>query len=267
MSTRTVSDTWEQGPAYEQYIGRWSRRVAPLFLSWMDQPAGRRWVDVGCGTGALSAAILDHCSPASLVGIEPSDGFLKVAVQTLGTRARFLSGSAGSLPLADRACDVVVSGLVLNFIPDLPAALAEMVRVVSPQGTIGAYVWDYAEKMEPIRYFWDAAVTLDPAAASLHEAARFPICNPAGLRNAFQSAGLTHVETAPLDVTAEFAAFEDYWHPFLGGQGPAPAYLASLPEARRAALKDILQARVQSRPIALNARAWAIRGIAGVSGQ
>ncbi|AMO21714.1 class I SAM-dependent methyltransferase [Ramlibacter solisilvae] len=263
MSTRPLSDHWEQGNPYEQYIGRWSRRVAPLFLSWLGQPAGKRWVDVGCGTGALSTAILDHCSPGSVVGIDPSEGFLKLAVQELGIQASFLSGSAAALPLADGAGDVIVSGLVLNFIPDLPAALAEMARVASPGGTIAAYVWDYADKMEVIRHFWDAAVAVDPAAAPLHEGHRFPLCNPAALREAFERAGFTQVNTAPLDVTAVFAGFDDYWRPFLGGQGPAPAYAMSLPDERRAALRAALQARVPSKPdgsISLTARAWAIRG-------
>lgn len=262
MNTPPVRDTWEQGNPYEQYIGRWSRRVAPLFLSWLNVPAGKTWVDLGCGTGALSAAILDRCSPAGLVGVEPSEGFLKLAGQNLGSRARLLPGSAGKMPLPDRACDVVVSGLVLNFIPDLPAALAEMIRVASPGGTIAAYVWDYEEKMEVIRHFWDAAVSLDPAAAALHEAARFPMCHPAALGTAFESAGLAGVDTAPLDVAAQFADFEDYWRPFLGGQGPAPAYVASLSDTQRAALKAALQARLpESREgIVLNARAWAVRG-------
>ena len=262
MNTPPVCDTWEQGSPYEQYIGRWSRRVAPLFLSWLNLPAGKAWVDVGCGTGALCAAILDQSSPASLVGIEPSEGFLKLAHQNLGGRARLLPGSAGEMPLPDRVCDVVVSGLVLNFIPDLPSALAEMIRVASPGGTIAGYVWDYADKMELIRHFWDAAVSLDPAAATLHEAARFPTCHPAALRAAFESAGLAGVDTAPLDVTARFANFDDYWGPFLGGQGPAPAYVASLSDAQRAALKAALQAQLPEScdGLVLNARAWAVRG-------
>ena len=268
MNTPPVCDTWEQGNPYEQYIGRWSRRVAPLFLSWLDLPAGKTWVDLGFGTGALSAAILDQCSPASLVGIEPSEGFLQLAVQNLGSRARLLPGSASKMPLTDRACDVVVSGLVLNFITDLPSALAEMIRVASPGGTIAAYVWDYEEKMEVIRHFWDAAVSLDPAAAALHEAARFPMCHPAALRTAFESAGLADVDTTPLDVAAQFADFEDYWRPFLGGQGPAPAYVASLSDTQRAALKAALQARLPGsrEGMVLNARAWAIRGTTPLDG-
>lgn len=259
-----VSDTWERGSPYEQYIGRWSRQVAPLFLAWLQQPAGLRWLDVGCGTGALSAAILDHCAPHSVAGAEPSEGFLQLAAQNLAGRARLLAGNAAAIPLEDGACDVLVSGLVLNFVPDLPAALSEMQRVTAPGGTIAAYVWDYADGMEIIKAFWDAAVSLDAGAAALHEGSRFPVCNPPALKAAFEQAGLRNVETAPLEVTAKFAAFDDYWRPFLGGQGPAPAYAMSLPEERRAELRARLQSALPSAAdgtLALQARAWAVCGM------
>ncbi|WP_298827303.1 class I SAM-dependent methyltransferase [uncultured Piscinibacter sp.] len=263
MNATQVSDTWERGSPYEQYIGRWSRRIAPLFLAWLDRPAGQRWLDVGCGTGALSAAILDHCAPASVVGVEPSEGFVKLAVQNLGGKARFLTGNAAALPLEGGSCDVVVSGLVLNFVPALTDALSEMKRVTGHGGTIAAYVWDYADGMEVIRRFWDVAADLDPAAAQLHEGARFPMCNPAALKAAFVDAGLAGVETTGLDTTAEFADFDDYWRPFLGGQGPAPAYAMSLPEGQRAMLRDTLKAALPTASagtISLRARAWAVRG-------
>lgn len=263
MNVPHVSDTWERGSPYEQYIGRWSRKIAPLFLAWLDLPAGKRWLDVGCGTGALSAAILDHCTPTRVVGVEPSEGFLKLAVQNLAQKARFLVGNAAALPLERGECDVVVSGLVLNFVPALPAALSEMRRVTSNGGTIAAYVWDYAGGMEIIRYFWDAAASVDSAAAQLHEGIRFPICDPSALKAAFEDAGLTEVKTVPLDVVAEFADFEDYWRPFLGGQGPAPAYAMSLPEEQRATLKDKLKSalpRAAGGAISLKARALAVRG-------
>lgn len=264
MNPIQVSDTWERGSPYEQYIGRWSRRVAPLFLAWLDQPAGRRWLDVGCGTGALSAAILDRCDPSSVVGVEPSEGFLALAAQHLGGKARLLAGSAAALPLEADSCDVVVSGLVLNFVPALPAALSEVRRVTAAGGTIAAYVWDYADGMEIVKHFWDAAAALDPAAAPLHEGARFPLCHPSALKSAFEEQGLAEVETTPLELIAEFADFEDYWRPFLGGQGPAPAYAMSLPEERRAALKARLKAALPTAAggaITLRARAWAVRGL------
>lgn len=263
MNTTLVSDTWERGSPYEQYIGRWSRKIAPLFLAWLDQPAGKRWLDVGSGTGALSAAILDHCTPGSVVGVEPSEGFLNLAVQNLAGEARCVAGEATALPLDGGACDVVVSGLVLNFVPDLPAALSEMKRVASCGGTIAAYVWDYADGMEVIKCFWDAAASLDPAAAQLHEGTRFPVCAPSALKAAFEDAGLAEVETTPLDVMAEFAGFDDYWRPFLGGQGPAPAYAMSLPEEQRAALRGKLKSALPPAVdgvISLRARAWAVHG-------
>ena len=262
MAHEQACDTWERGSPYEQYVGRWSRRVAPLFLSWLAIPAGRRWLDVGCGTGALCAAIVDRCSPASVAGIEPSEGFLKTARENLAGRATLHQGSATAIPLDDRAVDVVVSGLVLNFVPDQRAALAEMARVTGKGGTIAAYVWDYAGKMELMRYFWDAAVELNPGAASLDEGVRFPLCRPEALEKLFADAGLEGVEVKPIDIPTPFANFDDYWQPFLGGQGPAPAYAMSLDETARARLRDCMRERVPTAAdgsISLTARAWATR--------
>ena len=153
MAAPLISDRWERGDPYEQYVGRWSRRVAPQFLSWLGIPAGHRWLDVGCGTGALSAAILDHCAPVSVIGVEPSEGFLDKAREQLGDRVLLRRGSAAEIPLDDDTVDVTVSGLVLNFVPNGRAAVSEMARVTAPGGTIAAYVWDYSGKMELMRHF------------------------------------------------------------------------------------------------------------------
>ena len=262
MDQKHVSDTWERGSSYEQYVGRWSRQVAPLFLSWLNIPAGRRWLDVGCGTGALCAAIVDGCSPSSVAGVEPSEGFLKAAKENLAGRAALHQGSATALPLADASVDVVVSGLVLNFVSDQPAAVLEMARVTRKRGAIAAYVWDYAGKMELMRFFWDAAVDLDPGAAELDEGVRFPLCRPEALENLFASAGLQEVEVKPIDIPTSFADFDCYWQPILGGQGPAPAYAMSLDEAARARLRDHIRERMPTKAngsISLTARAWAAR--------
>ena len=262
MDHKRVADTWERGSPYEQYVGRWSRQVAPLFLSWLNLPAGRRWLDVGCGTGALCAAILDCCSPSTVGGVEPSEGFLKTANENLAGRAALRQGSAAAIPLGDASVDVVVSALVLNFIPDQRAALLEMARVTSKGGTIAAYVWDYAGKMELMRFFWDAAVELDPNATKLDEGARFPLCRPEALEKLFTSAGLEEVEVKPIDIPTPFANFDDYWQPFLGGQGPAPAYAMSLDETARARLRDRIRGRLPTAAngsISLTARAWAAR--------
>ncbi len=262
MQPAPVSDNWDRGDPYERYVGRWSRRVAPLFLGWLDVPAGRRWLDVGCGSGALGAAILDNCAPAALVGVEPSQGFLEAAQQRIGGRATLLSGNAASLALEPSSVDVTVSGLVLNFVPDLPAALAEMQRVTAPGGIIAAYVWDYAGKMDLMRAFWDSAVELAPAIAPMDEGRRFPICRPDALAEAFAGAGLTQIDTTALDIPTPFADFDDYWTPFLGGQGPAPAYAMSLDDAARDRLRERLRERLAQWPgglRAMSARAWAVR--------
>ena len=263
MDNTHISDTWERGSPYEQYVGRWSRQVAPLFLSWLKIPAGRRWLDVGCGTGALCAAIIDHCSPGSVAGVEPSDRFLKTAKENLTGRAALHHGSASAIPLAEASVDVVVSGLVLNFVPNPLAAVLEMARVTNKEGTIAAYVWDYAGKMEMMGYFWDAAVELDSDAEKLDEGVRFPLCRPEALETLFVSSGLGEVEVKAIDIQTPFANFNDYWQPFLGGQGPAPAYAMSLSEVARARLRDRIHERLPTMPngaISLTARAWAIRG-------
>jgi SAM-dependent methyltransferase len=262
MDHRCVSDPWERGDPYEQYVGRWSRRVAPVFLSWLRIPAGRRWLDVGCGTGALCAAIVDHCAPASVAGVEPSEGFLTAAQEHLAGRAVLHRGTATEIPLEDASVDVVVSGLVLNFVPDQRAALAEMARVTGNGGTIGAYVWDYAGKMELMRFFWDTAVELNPDATKMDEGVRFPLCRPEALRDLFASTGLTGVEVTAIDIATPFTSFDEYWRPFLGGQGPAPAYAMSLDETARALLRDRIRARLPveaDESLSLTARAWAIR--------
>jgi SAM-dependent methyltransferase len=262
MPANAVSDTWERGDPYERYVGRWSRRLAPQFLSWLALAPGLRWLDVGCGTGALGAAILDRCSPAALAGVEPSEGFRSTAQRNLAGRAALHAGKAEAIPLPEHAIDAVVSGLVLNFVPDPRAALAEMARVTRAGGTIAAYVWDYAGKMELMRFFWDAAAALDPDAAGLDEGLRFPLCRPEALAQLFRGAGLECVDTAALEVPTPFESFDDYWQPFLGGQGPAPAYAMSLDEAARSRLRERLRERLPD-PIALSARAWAVRGRRG----
>jgi SAM-dependent methyltransferase len=262
MATSPVSDTWEQGDPYEQYVGRWSRQVAPRFLSWLNAPPHLRWLDVGCGTGALSAAILEGCSPLSVAGIEPSEGFLQKAKEQLAGRVSLQRGSAEHIPLEDGAVDVAVSGLVLNFVPDGRAALREMARVTKRGGTIAAYVWDYAGKMELMRHFWDAATEIDPAAAKADEGARFPLCRPDALAELFTDAGLSDIQVTGIDIPTPFASFDDYWRPFLGGQGPAPAYVMALDEKARGQLHDRLRARLPLRAdgsLSLIARAWAVR--------
>ena len=256
--------TWSAGAAYEAYVGRWSRLVAAEFLAGLGVPAGRRWLDVGCGTGALTAAVLTRFDPVEITGVDPSVGFLATArAQVTDPRAAFVAGDARALPLPDRRFDAVVSGLALNFVPEPSAAAAELARVAVPAAVVAAYVWDYAEGMAMMRYFWDAAATLDPAVAQWDEGSRFALCRPEPLRELWVGAGLDGVAVEAVEVPTTFVDFDDYWNPFLGGQGPAPGYVASLDEPGRGYLRDLLRERLPAEPdgsIRLTARAWTVRG-------
>jgi SAM-dependent methyltransferase len=257
-------DVWAAGDLYEPYVGRWSRLVAREFLSWLSVPTGKDWLDVGCGTGALTQAILQTATPHAVTGVDPSAGFIEYAKARIASPlASFEVGDAQSLPVDRASFDLVVAGLVLNFVPEPSAAVAEMTRAVRPGSIVAAYVWDYAEKMELMRYFWDAAVALDPTAIDLDEGSRFPICAPKPLSELFAQAGLRAVEVRPIDVPTRFRDFDDYWSPFLGGQAPAPGYAMSLSEFRRNTLRDRIRPHLPVAPdgtIELIACAWAIKG-------
>jgi SAM-dependent methyltransferase len=257
-------DRWSGGDEYESYVGRWSRRVAEEFIGWLGVPPGRSWVDVGCGTGALTDSITAHAAPASVVAVDRSADFVAHASAAVGDRrVAFLVGDAASLPLTGARADAVVSGLVLNFLPDPGAAIAELRRVTRPGGTVAAYVWDYADGMQPIRAFWDAAIELAPSARDVDEAVRFPLCHPDRLTDLFAGSGLSEVSARSIDAEAAFRDFDDYWQPFLSGVGPAPGYCAALPADQREALRARLLARLSpsgSGPIAMTTRAFAIRG-------
>jgi SAM-dependent methyltransferase len=256
-------ERWAGGADYEAYVGRLSRRVASVFVDWLEVAAGADWVDVGCGTGALTRTILDRAAPASIVGVDPSEGFLGDARAAIDDpRARFEIGSADRLPLAAASADAIVAGLVLNFVPDVPAALAEQGRIARSGARVGAYVWDYAERMEPIRRFFDAALTVDAGAAEADEGARFPLCRPGPLGDVFRSAGFTDVAVREVEVAADYADFDAYWTPFLSGVGAAPRYLVALDEGSQAAIREVLRATLPTAPdgsIHLVARAWAVR--------
>ncbi|MDB4951336.1 MAG: Methyltransferase [Gemmatimonadetes bacterium] len=259
-----AADVWASGDAYEPYIGRWSRLVAREFLAWLGAPPGARWLDVGCGTGALTEAIMGAGSPARVQAVDPSLEYVRFARRRVRDgRAAFIVADAQALPQPPRSIDVAVSGLALNFVARPHLALAELARVARPGGIVAAYVWDYAGRMELIRYFWDAAASLDPRAAELDEAPRFPICHPDALAALFRDARLRDVETLPIDVPTRFRDFDDYWRPFLGGQGPAPGYAVSLSDECRTALRERIRAALPvaaDGSIHLVARAWAVRG-------
>ena len=266
MTHRVPADNFAAGGLYEPYIGRWSRLVAAEFVDWLGVDGGRNWLDVGCGTGALSHAVLDRAQPAQVSGIDPSAGFIQHAQATTpDPRAKFEVGDAQQLSFDDDSFDAVVSALMLNFVPDRARALSEMRRVTRPGGVVAAYVWDYPSgEMQLMNYFWEAAAERDVAAKDAHEANRFPFCEPHQLEDMFTATGLTEVQSRPIVVPTVFRDFDDYWTPFTNGQGPAPAYAMSLPASQRDELREVLRQRLPTEAdgsIPLTARAWAVRGV------
>jgi SAM-dependent methyltransferase len=213
----------------------------------------------------LTQTILQVASPQAVQGIDAAEGYIAFArAKNSDNRAIFQLGDAQALPIDTATYDAVVSGLVLNFIPHPAQAVSEMARAAKSGGLVALYVWDYASKMQFMRHFWNAAVALNPAAADLDEGRRFPLCNPDPLADLFVDAGLTSVEVQRIDIWTVFKDFDDYWLPFLGGQGPAPGYVMSLSEETRTVLCERIRAALPfalDGTIPLMARAWAVRGI------
>lgn len=260
----TVKEVWGDGDAYEQYVGRWSRMVATEFLHWISPPYGITWADIGCGTGALTECILSMYEPMLITGIDRSEIFVAEASRNVpDPRVRFQTGDATALPWEPDLFDVSVSGLVLNFVPKYEVMINEMARVTKHGGIVAAYVWDYSGGMEMMRHFWDAAVAVNPQNSKLDQAERFPICQPEPLVSLFRGAGLKKVSVRAIEIPTVFNGFEDYWAPFLGKQGAAPAYLASVDDEVRSRIREVLREMLpvgKDGTIELTARAWAVQG-------
>jgi SAM-dependent methyltransferase len=259
-----TGEAWTAGDAYDAYMGRWSRRLAREFVAWLKPGPALHWLDVGCGTGALTVAVCEGCAPASVLGCDPSEAFVAHARDAIrDPRASFVTADAGNLPARDGGYDWIVSSLVLNFVPEPERAVHGMRQLLRAGGAVAACVWDYAEGMEFLRRFWDEAIALDPAAVALDEGRRFPLSRSDALDALFRAAGFRRVETVALEIPTEFGDFDDYWRPFLAGTGPAPAYVAALDAKARDALRSRLERRLGARGkgrVRLRARAWAVRG-------
>lgn len=250
--------------AYERYVGRWSRALAPGFLRWAGVQPGMRVLDVGCGTGAVAEAALALGAQVDGLDLNADHvAWCNARVAAGAGKAVFQQADAMQLPFGDASFDAAVSALVVNFLPDAAQGMAEMVRVVKPGGLVAVSVWDYRGRMEMMRHFWDAAAAVDPASRSLDEGVRFPLCREPALAQLLAAAGVHQVATGATDLPTVFRDFEDYWDPFLGAQGPAPMYCASLTPQKRAELRDALQRRLPIAPdgsIRLVARVLAARG-------
>jgi ubiquinone/menaquinone biosynthesis C-methylase UbiE len=258
-------DKWTSGADYDKWMGRWSRLLADEFLHWLNLPSNLRWLDVCCGSGVLTEAIVERFAPARVAGVDASPQQIEFAH---AHRARpvvsFETGDAMALSFPEASFEVAVCGLGLNYVPEPEGAVQEMRRVTVPEGVIAVYLWDYAEGARFLREFWDAAAAVDREALAHDQAQRFPLCHPEPLRKLFESAGLKQVTVRELTITTRFASFDDYWQPLLTGQGSAPGYLATRDEPTRNAIRERLCDSLTSDSegaINLPARAWAVRGL------
>lgn len=253
---------WDDAAGYETYVGHWSRVVAPRFLAWLAFPAKLRWLDVACGTGALTSAILTHCDPERVVGLDASADYLASAqADYCDARVRFVAGDATVLSFPSLSFDVSVSGLALNFIA-FDRALTEQRRVDRPGGTIAAYVWDYAGEYEFARRFWDAALSIDPRAAAYDPGRKATICREQNLHEALIAIGCIAVETCVFDDSGEFPSREAYWHAFDGRQGSSSTYLSVLTDEEHLRLQTTLLSTMNPHgPVKLKIRALAVKGL------
>jgi SAM-dependent methyltransferase len=262
--TNTEGRMFSRADAYERFMGRWSRQLAPALVVYAEVSDGGAILDVGSGTGALSFALRDATTTTHVLGIDLSPEYVRYASgKNTDARVRFEIGDAQALRQEDGSFDRTISLLVLNFVPDPRRAIAEMVRVTKPGGIVSSAVWDYAEGMEMLRVFWDEATALEPALAQRDEK-EMPLCKPGELTALFRDAKLEAVSETALVIRQHFSSFADYWEPFGLGQGPAGTYVAALPPERQRALRERLRTRLlgsdADRALEMRARAWAAKG-------
>lgn len=254
---------FEVDPAmYERHVGRYSPQLASGLCELAAIDRGVRALDVGSGPGALSAELARVLGPANVVALEPSEAFAK-ACRARVPGAEVVQASADRMPFPDGAFDAVLSQLVINFVPDAPAAVREMARVARPGGVLAACVWDYSGGMPLLEAFWAAAHEVAPQIAREHdEGARMRWCRDGELAALWNELGLREVRSSALHARAAYRGFDDLWAPFPAGVGPAGAFCAALDEGAQAALRDRMRGLldVGDEPFDLTARAWAVAG-------
>jgi SAM-dependent methyltransferase len=243
--------------SYDAFMGRWSRLLSGPFADFAGVRAGWRVLDVGAGTGALTAELVARLGSAHVVAVDPSASFAG-ALHDRFPDLEIREAAAESLPFSASWFDGALAQLVVHFMSDPVAGLTEMARVVKPGGVVATTVWDYGGRRDPLRQFWAAARDLDPDLVD--ESVRAGAAD-GQLPNLLGRAGLQRIESADLVVELEFATFQDWWAPFESGVGPAGVHYASLAPAEQARLKDAARHRFGDGPTQMSASAWAARGV------
>ena len=244
--------------AYDRFMGRYSVLLSPQLADLAGVHAGQRVIDVGCGPGALTAELVTRLGPAAVAAVDPSEPFVLAArARNAGVDVR--RASAEHLPFRDREFDAALAQLVVHFMSDPVAGLAEMARVTRPAGVVAACVWDHAGDQGPLGAFWQAARELDPG---VHDESQLAGVREGHLAELFESAGLGRIEERTLSASLDHPSFEEWWEPFTRGVGPAGAYVAGLDIERQAELRERCRSRLPPAPFVVAARAWAARGLA-----
>ena len=260
-----MADMFSNPAAYDRYMGRWSRRLAPMFVEFAQVRDGDKVLDVGCGTGILCQAVAAVTRTSEITGIDPSSSFVKYG-RTSGAepRIKFDLGDALDLPYPKETYDQCLALLVLQLIAQPEKAVSEMCRVTRPGDSVAVCNWDAGGGMEMHSIFWEEASKLDPAAEPRRNDRR-PYSRQGQLKALWEATGLQRVEETGLKIELDFTAFDDYWLPQLGGIGPLGSYLSSLSPDRQQALREQLRRRVLGNgpdgPFKLHAQSWAVRGM------
>jgi SAM-dependent methyltransferase len=244
--------------SYDRFMGRYSQLLSPQLADLAGVRRGLRVLDVGCGPGALTAELVARLGPGAVAAVDPSASFV-AAAQERNPGVNVLRASAEQLPFPDLAFDATLAQLVVHFMTDPVAGLAEMARVTRPNGAVAACVWDHAGGQGPLGLFWRAARALDP---DVDDESQLAGAREGHLAALFEAAGLLDVKATSLSVTLEHPSFEEWWEPFTGGVGPAGSYVASLDSDRQSALRESCRALLPTGPFVVTARAWAARGLA-----
>jgi len=251
------------GAAYELFLGRWTKLLAPALLDFAELPLDGALLDVGTGTGSMAFAMAERWPSQRVIGIDMAEPYIDYArSQTSAPSPIFQIGDAAALDFNDGA----FAGSTAQLVPDAAAAIAEMRRVTRPGGTVAAAVWDFRGGLVYQRMFWDTAAGIDPNAATTRDRLfSGKLALPDGLPNLFRDAGLAEVQPGSITIRMNYANFDDYWRPMLGGQGPVGTYVSALPHDTRQRIEgEVRMAYLSGSPDgerSLTATAWAVKGI------